>query len=616
MTDDPKDPVCGMSVTLGENLAASVEGCTFHFCSEYCRQTFLAAPYRYVESSRAAGEGLEERRPCVAYFSMEIALDSRIPTYSGGLGVLAGDFLASCADLGVPVVAVTLLYRKGYFRQMLDESGVQIAAPCDWDPSAFARLLPTLVHVTRESRMVAVQAWRFEIVGRGGHVVPVFLLDTDVEGNDRVDRELTESLYGGDDRYRLAQELVLGIAGVRMLRTLGFSRIKRFHMNEGHASLLTLELLREAREHAGANLDFNRVRDLCVFTTHTPVPAGHDRFSYDLVRDVVGDIIDPDALLMLGGDDRLNMTLLGLNLSRYVNGVAKKHGEVSREMFPGYPIDSITNGVYSFRWTCESFRALFDRYIPDWARDPFSLRHASSIPKDDIWRAHVEAKARLIDDVNRRTHRSLSHEAFTIGCARRATPYKRADLVLADPGRLVEMAQTVGPVQLVFAGKAHPRDEAGKEIIRRLVHLAREIEPHVCIAYLADYDIELAATLTSGVDLWLNTPMPPLEASGTSGMKAAHNGIPSLSVLDGWWIEGHIEGVTGWAITSSRALARDEVDRADAEQLYANLHDTILPTFYMDRERWTSVMRQSIAFNASFFNTHRMVQQYVTNAYF
>ncbi|MHB1013238.1 MAG: alpha-glucan family phosphorylase [Desulfobacteria bacterium] len=388
-------------------------------------------------------------------------------------------------------------------------------------------------------------------------------------------------------------------------------------MNEGHASLLVLELLRRQDKSESGEWDFHGVRSQCVFTTHTPVPAGHDQFGYDLVQCVLGQIVPFDILQMLGGRDRLNMTLLALNLSRYVNGVAKRHEEVSREMFPGYSIHHVTNGVHSRTWTCDSFRALYDRFIPGWSNDSPMLRHAVSIPQEEIWAAHMAAKSRLMAFIKERSGVSLSADALTIGFARRATPYKRPDLVFSNVNRLLEIAKEAGPLQFVFAGKAHPKDSAGKDLIRHIVEVSRRVSGQLSVVFLENYAMELAGLLVSGADLWLNTPRRPFEASGTSGMKAAHNGVPSFSTLDGWWIEGHLEGLTGWSIGSREAaqLASDSVDREDAEDLYEKLRYVILPLFYRNREQWINVMRHAIALNASYFNTHRMVQQYVTNVY-
>lgn len=616
MNNAVHDPVCDMPVDPASGRSVGHEGRTLYFCSEYCQRFFLAHPDRYAEEPRAADASEDPASRRVAYFSMEVGLDDRLPIYSGGLGVLAGDSLRSFADLRLPVVGVTLLYAKGYFRQTIDAEGNQHESAVEWDPMAVVRPLPALVSVTVANRQVAIRACQYDVRGSSGRSVPLLLLDTNVPENSPPDRELTAVLYGGDERYRLSQEIVLGIGGVRMLRALGYTGVRRFHMNEGHASLLALELLRSEEDPEDLTRDIEDVRRRCVFTTHTPVPAGNDQFSYDMVKEVLGEPLPAEEIRMLGGEDRLNVTRLALNLSHYVNGVAKRHGEVSQEMFPGYAIDSITNGVHSFSWTCESFRSLFDRYIPGWACDPFSLRNAIKIPKEEIWTAHMGAKDRLLNEIRYRTDRTFARDIFTIGFARRATSYKRADLIFSDTGHLSEIARRNGSLQLVFAGKAHPRDDPGKEIIRRIVRLSRESDAELRIVYLENYDLKLARLLTSGVDLWLNTPQLPLEASGTSGMKAAHNGVPSLSTLDGWWVEGHIEGITGWSIGSARApgAANDQSSR-DASELYEKLSKIIIPYFYFNRDGWVEIMRRSIAFNASFFNTHRMVQQYASTAY-
>ena len=609
MNESQKDPVCGMVVLPDTSLPFTFEGRTIHFCSEYCRDKFQQHPRRYLATAVPTEDDAKESRR-VAYFTMEVALDCDIPTYSGGLGVLAGDMLRACADLNVPVVGVSILWRKGYFEQVLDPQGRQQERPVEFEPARTLRSLPARVEVSIEGRTVRVRAWEYDL-GGDGFTVPVILLDTDVEENTEYDRSLTAHLYGGDRNYRLAQEKVLGIGGVRMLRALGYCGVQRFHMNEGHASLLVLELMNWQGGSAATDWDFEDVRQRCIFTTHTPVPAGHDQFDWPSVERIAAPAVPLDVLRMLGGQDRLNMTLLGLNLSRYVNGVAQRHEEVSREMFPGYPIHHITNGVHSATWTCESFQRLYDEYIPDWRKDPAMLRKALSIPNEKISAAHEEAQTRLFAFVKEKTGRTLSGDALTIGFARRATAYKRASLVLSDPARLVQIAKTAGTMQFVFAGKAHPQDEEGKREIEHIVAVAREIEQDIPVVYLENYDLEMAKLLVSGVDLWLNTPQRPMEASGTSGMKAAHNGVPSFSTLDGWWVEGHIEGVTGWSIGASSASD----PKNDAADLVRKFEEVILPAFYHSREQWIDVMRHAIALNASYFNTYRMVQQYVTNAY-
>jgi starch phosphorylase len=553
----------------------------------------------------------------IAYFSMEVALESHLPTYAGGLGVLAGDTLRAGADLGLPMVGVTLLHRRGYFFQRLDAEGRQHEEPVAWSPDDWLVPLAGTCTVDVEGRPVRVRAWRYVFTGEGGGEVPVFLLDTDVPENDPWQRRLSDELYGGDDRYRLAQEVVLGIGGVRMLRALGYGDVARYHMNEGHSALLALEIFAEelARPPGRREEAIERVKRRCIFTTHTPVPAGHDQFPRALAEGVLGRD-EVKALETLGCCDQvLNPTHVGLQLSHYVNGVTRRHGEISRSLFPGYPIGSITNGVHSVTWTAPPFARLWDRHIPDWRRNSASLRYASGIPLEAIASAHEEAKRTLMAEVNSRTNVGFDQDVLTLGFARRATPYKRLGLLLHDPERLRRLARRAG-LQLVFAGKAHPRDQAGKDLIQQVIRSARDLAPEVKLIYLDNYDIHLARLVTAGVDVWVNTPKAPWEASGTSGMKAAHNGVPSLSVLDGWWGEGHVEGVTGWAIGGREGAAPTEPsDDADADALYRALEERILPLFSDDRGRWAEVMRSTIALNASFFNAQRMLQEYLAQAY-
>ncbi len=397
---------------------------------------------------------------------MEIALAAEIPTYSGGLGVLAADTIRSAADLKVPMVAVTLLHRKGYFRQRLDANGWQNDEPAGWSVENLLEEMPGRAAVTLEGRTVQLRSWRYEVRGSGGWRVPVYFLDADLPENAQWDRTLTDFLCGGDQHYRLCQEVILGIGGVRMLRALGHEDIERFHMNEGHASLLVLELLDEQIKQAGrpsiTHDDIEAVRKKCVFTTHTPVPAGHDQFPMDLVQSVLGrrDVYDMKDVFCCEG--RLNMTYLGFNLSHYINGVAKRHGEISRLMFARYTIDSITNGVHAATWVAKPFKETYDRYIPGWEQENLSLRYALSIPKQEIWHAHGEAKRQLIQRVNRETNLGMDAAVFTFGFARRVATYKRADLLFQDIERLKNISSTAGPFQVIYAGKAHPQDNGGK----------------------------------------------------------------------------------------------------------------------------------------------------------
>ncbi len=554
----------------------------------------------------------------IAYFTMEVGIDPAMPTYSGGLGVLAGDTLRAAADLDVPMVAVTLLHRKGYFRQHLDASGSQSESPSEWSPEQVLTAVETRASVTVEGRTVALRTWRYDVKGVGGHVVPIFFLDTDLPENSTWDRELTDHLYGRDNHYRLCQEVVLGMGGIAMLRALGYVEMRSYHMNEGHSALLTLALLEEYSRKAGrpapTGAETEAVRSHCVFTTHTPVPAGHDKFSLDLARQVLGEkLVDTLISAECCADGTLNMTHLALSLSRYVNGVAMRHGQISRDMYPTYPVNSITNGVHAGTWAAASFQRLYDSYIPEWRRDYNYLRYAIMIQRDEIRQAHAEAKRNLLVEVERRTGVQLDQSVMTLGFARRASTYKRADLLLSNPDRLRRIVRQAGPLQIIYGGKAHPRDEGGKDLIRRVVQAAATVKDQIRIVYLEDYDMALGHLVCSGVDLWINTPQKPQEASGTSGMKAALNGVPSLSVLDGWWVEGHLEGVTGWSIGDGWRTASDSA--IEATSLYDKLEYVILPMFYSRPDAFAEIMRYAIALNGSFFNAQRMVDQYVKNAY-
>ncbi|MFQ6074960.1 MAG: alpha-glucan family phosphorylase [Candidatus Bathyarchaeia archaeon] len=586
-----RDPVCGMPLDKETaEFKAEVRRRTYYFCSEYCRRAFL--------------EG--ER---IAYFSMEIALTNDIPTYSGGLGVLAGDVVRSSADLKIPLVAVTLVSRKGYLRQKITGEGIQIEHPVEWEPSEFMRLLPTEVAVRIGSRDVGIKAWLYDHQSLTGGVVSIIFLDTDLESNRPEDREITSFLYGGDDRYRLKQEIVLGIGGVRMLEALGF-KVRKYHMNEGHSSLLTLELLRR-------NV-FNpdRVKDLCVFTTHTPVEAAFDKFPYDIVEELMGEVAPIHILKEYGGRDRLNMTLLALNLSKYINGVAKRHRDFSRKLFPGHHVQAITNGIHPYTWTCDSFRNVYNKYLRGWANEPELLVRVDIIPDEEVWDAHIEAKGKLIDFISKETNISMDRETMTLGFARRTTAYKRTNLLFSDLQELKEVNRR-GRIQAIFAGKAHPKDLSGKALIKEIYGYIEELKDEIKIVYLEDYDLDMAAKLTSGVDVWLNTPLPPFEASGTSGMKAAYNGVINFSVLDGWWIEGCIEGVTGWSIgpPPDQPLSESERRAQELEDLYNKLEYIIAPMFYRRRDEWIEMMKNSIGKIAYYFNSHRMMRRYVTEAY-
>lgn len=555
----------------------------------------------------------------VAYFSMEIAVDDAIPTYSGGLGVLAGDTLRAAADLGVPMVGVTLIYRNGYIKQRLDAEGNQSEVPWEWNPDDVLEPVPGRVSVTIEGREVQIQAWRYVIEGVFGYSSTVLFLDTDLPENDPRDRDITDRLYGGDAFNRLKQEAVLGLGGVELIRAIGLDGNVVYHMNEGHSALIALGLLeRRLEQHKQAtpvHADIDAVRAVCVFTTHTPVPAGHDKFPWDMVSPVLGpqraDLLQRSQCCIGGA---LNMTYLALRFSRYVNGVALLHEQVSESMFPGYPIDAVTNGVHAPTWVSRPFSEVFDRHIPNWPRSPQYMRYALGIPRSDIRAAHAEAKKQLLAEVQLRTGKELNPDVFTIGFARRATGYKRAGLFFSDLERLRQIVRSGRPMQIVLAGLAHPNDVSGQDMIRAVFRASRELGDELPVVYMEGYNMALARFMISGVDVWLNTPLKPHEASGTSGMKAALNGVPSFSVVDGWWYEGLLEGITGWGIgpVGRDGESDEQLERAD---MYDKLESTILPLFYDDPDGYAAVMRYAIALNGSFFNAQRMLEQYVTSAY-
>ncbi|MEA2782327.1 MAG: glycogen phosphorylase [Rhodospirillaceae bacterium] len=574
-----------------------------------------------IESENQTGEWLPSigrflGRTSIAYFTMEIALEPRIHTYSGGLGILAGDTARSCADLELPVVFVSLISRLGYLRQDVAANGRQIEYPNPWNPAEFAKPLRAKIAVPIAKREVWIRPWLYVLRAPLGRMVPVLLLDTDLDENSPEDRSITDVLYGGDEEYRLKQEIILGIGGHRILQALGFS-IRKYHLNEGHAALLPLEILRRCPRpadqlHPGElKYDISRPRAACIFTTHTPVEAGHDRFSYDVVAHLLGDYIDVEQLKLLAGPDKMNMTLLALKLSGYVNGVAQRHAETTHRMFPGYRVRAITNGVHLPTWAHERFAALYDKNFPSWRHEPEVIVRADQISNAAISSAHQSAKSDLIALLKEKTGQEFPVDVPLIGFARRMTAYKRPDLLFQNLDRLAEISKQF-PFRVVMAGKAHPKDEPGKRLIQEIHERVTRLEGRLSVLFLPGYDMALAKTLVSGVDVWLNTPISPMEASGTSGMKAALNGVLNLSVLDGWWVEACIEGVTGWAIgEDGREGARLSTD----SDLYDKLQSAVLPTYYNDRERWIWMMKQSISKIASYFNTHRMMRRYATEAY-
>ncbi len=552
-------------------------------------------------------------RTRIAYFSMEIAVWPEVPTYSGGLGILAGDTARTAADLGLPMVFVTLVSRSGYLQQVLDSTGRQTDVPDPWDPQDRAVPLHAMVAIDIDGTTVWIRSWMHVLACPTGGEVPILFLDTDVPENEAADRQITNRLYGGEAELRLKQEMVLGIGGERVLLALGFE-ISTFHLNEGHAALLTLSLLRRHSQSTVAvegafPYDLHAVRERCVFTTHTPVEAGQDRFSYDLVDRLLGDFVDPAVLRQLAGSDGLNMTRLALNLSSYVNGVAERHRETAARMFSGYPIRAITNGVHPATWVHPAFARLFETLGAHWPHEPELLGRADLLPDDAIRMAHAQAKAELIGAIRDKGGSELDPKLPILSFARRMTSYKRPNLLLDDLDRLSAISRSF-PLQIVYSGKAHPRDEGGKELIAQIHAEILRMQGIVPIAFVPGYNFALARKLVAGADVWLNTPQPPMEASGTSGMKAALNGVPSLSVLDGWWVEGCIEGVTGWAIGRDGDAATDH-----QAALMDTLEHTVLPLFHNDSVGWTRVMKGAISKAGAVFTSHRMMRRYAAEAY-
>lgn len=544
----------------------------------------------------------------VAYFTMEIGLRSEMPTYAGGLGILAADILRSCADKGIAAAGVTMCWQHGYLRQHLHPDGTQAYEEIQWNPADWMTRVPQIVTVQVEGRAVHVGAWRLDLPGVNDQTVPVYFLDTNIEANTPEDRTITDHLYGGGQDMRIKQEIVLGIGGVRMLRALGYSDINTFHMNEGHAAFLTLELLRE-REFQDA-----AVRASCVFTTHTPVQAGHDVFSYDLAWRIAGDQL-PWHIKTLAGEDALSMTRLALRLSRYTCGVSRIHGEVCRRMFPGEAIDAITNGIHHVRWSSPPMQALFDRHLPGWREDPALLTGARQLPDGELWAAHQEAKKHLVERLRDQTGIAFDAEHLLIASARRVVPYKRPELLYTNLERLKDVC--CGRVQIVHAGNAHPDDAFSQDVIRRMVERSSSLRDCVRIAYLENYNPDLASALVSGADVWLNTPTRLMEASGTSGMKACLNGVLNLSTLDGWWIEGYErDPEAGWRIGPMALNLQTDVNhQVDAEDLYTQLQYEVIPEYYYDaRVRWIRRMKRAISL-IGYFNTQRCVEEYMQRAW-
>ena len=538
----------------------------------------------------------------IAYFSAEIGLSSSLPTYSGGLGVLAGDHIKASADAGIEMLGISLLYKEGYFKQLLDKEGNQKEEYPRFELGDHLSLLPDKFSIKIRGREVWIQAYEYLHTSETGHIIPIYFLDTDIDENISEDRMITLRLYSGDKNHRILQESILGFGGIRFLDAYDFDSIEKFHMNEGHSSFLTLALLEKY------NKNEEKVKSMCHFTTHTPVAAGHDNFSTERCSNILNSLMPNDLNLPSIKDNRLHMTELGLYYSNTANGVSKLHGKVAQDQFPDFDIDYITNGVYHPHWIGDSFAQLFDDYFKNWKIDPNLLLNVDNIDNEKIISAHKQQKDELINYANLFTENKLSSDVLTIGFARRAAEYKRAGLIFSNIEKLIEIGS--GKIQMIFSGKAHPNDIKGKQIIKEVVNNANQLVDEVNIVFLENYNMHLGRLITSGVDLWLNTPIRPNEASGTSGMKAALNGVPNLSVIDGWWAEGCKDNENGWAIGSPDSCN----DIADAESLYFKLENQIINTFYNDKIKWIQIMKNSIKTGVD-FTAHRMVNDYKDKFY-
>lgn len=535
----------------------------------------------------------------IAYFTAEVGLNSNIKTYSGGLGILSGDTIKAMADLRVPFCAITLLYKKGFFKQEIVEN-YQHEEEDNWEFQKYLTDTNKQISVNIVGEDIQIKIWKYEYKGCDGYKVPIYYLDSDLEENPLWAQSITTKLYQGN---RLYQEIILGIGGIRALEALGENQIEKYHMNEGHSSFLTLELYRKQGEQTG-NWDEKTIRDKCIFTTHTPVPAGHDKFEYHEIHDALRPETNliPLQIKKLAGQELLNTTKLAMSFSNHINAVSKKHCEVTKTMFPEYDIHYITNGIHVSTWAHEKMKNLYDKYLYGWQKDNENLKHAVKIPDQELLFAHNQAKSELIDYVNENniTNAKLEKDVLTLGFARRFVKYKEADFIFENLDRLKNLK---GKVQFIFAGKSHINDGLGKSIMQKVIQHAKELNGEIEIAFLENYNIDMAKKLISGCDLWLNMPIPPNEASGTSGMKASANGCLHFSRLDGWAIESFEKNGGGFPIT----------DKAD---FYNLLEYKIIPKYYCNQTSlWVTEIKLAISNAASYFNTHRMAKEYIELAY-
>ena len=554
----------------------------------------------------------------IAYFVMECAVDSRIPTYSGGLGILAGDTLQSFADLEVPAVCITLLWKNGFTNQKLSNDGTQLDSVQEWDVERYMQPTNIKIKMPLGDKDITITAYKYTIEStKGDNEIDAYFLTPDVPENDPETRKICDRLYIEGGLTRLKQEIILGIGGYEMLKAIKYKPFL-YHINESHSAFLIASLMKDMN-------DLNRVKSRVVFTTHTPIPAAFDKFAMKDVASMLGRYCDKQVLYdiyqeKLEDNDELNLSWLAIKNAKNVVAVSRKHKFVSEQIFEGYRLKYVTNGIHHIKWASAHHKMLYAKYINGWEEDPDLLRDVACIPDNEFAQAHILSKETLVEMVNSESDASFIPEDFTIAMAKRITHYKRNNLILSNPNKLIEIAENKGNIQIIFAGKAHPADPDGLAMIKSIHNASRYIASKtkkIKIAFLENYNIHKANIILAGVDLWLNNPVRPLEASGTSGMKASLNGVPNFSVLDGWWLEACMEGINGWGIGPRPAWTdlsySDDVQ--DLNDIYGKLEFNILDLYYKNFSDYLKIMKMAVSTIAPYFNTHRMVSEYVTDLY-
>jgi glycogen phosphorylase len=544
--------------------------------------------------------------PNIAFVTMEFGLDNNMNTYCGGLGILSGDIIKSATDMSVRMTGITILYKNGWFKQSIDDKGYQVATSDTWDYQKYLTDTNLTFTINIHNESVKVKLWEYTWTSNiSGFSNTIYFVDTDVDGNSDLIKQASNKIYHTDKSIWYCQEILLALSTIEVNKILNL-KIDIYHLNESHAACLALALYDEVK-------DWNKVRQSLVFTTHTPLEAAHQKFNIDDLKNYLpSKYVEyiPKELIV---NSEINFTKLSLFASKFSNAVAKRHEEVSDKMYPEFSLDHVTNGVHIDTWVCSGLGMIYDKYLTGWKNDPNILRQIGVVPDEEIESNHHKNKINLCDYVNDKYHKNLDPNIFTIGFARRTVGYKRADMILTQLERLKTIAKKYNKIQIIFSGKAYPTDDEGIKLIKSLVDASKIIDPYLNIVFIEDYDMAIAKKMVLGVDLWLNNPIPPLEASGTSGMKASLNGIPNFSILDGWWVEGHLEGITGWSIGEDLCVG-DVCKLIEIEDLYSKLENQIYHA-WNDKAKWARMRKTCIALNGTYFNTYRVVQEYILKGY-